>query len=450
MKTYLPQRRNAKLQKSLHRTHNEHGLAEPVHKTFTLLMSTVWWIFVFHCYDCEAWPVFFVFPSQRLPLPLVLPSTQCLCLPSYFVTHFVALSISLHFAGRRTTNFPPFSQPTVIYQSRSRSRSRKPQARNSPHSASKETGFTLLRIAMQHKCSSLVLFTLFSLLLPACSAGDNGTCLPALEDLPVPLSPGSKFQDGNYIRPQRGITILGDKCMVFCGDTTNTQVSTLATPHPALRPTSSITVTKEVTVAKSTSTSSTSTRPRSTATLHETKVVNPSYTYYVVGDAKTSTKWVVGGAHPTTLPPGASPTFPVRKREPEPERAPPLIIPDDLAAVSIPKGVCVTICPNGVLSGVVAPTATTNVTVDTFGVDKGEGIKKLPPAFIALAIVLPILSTLVALVIGAMMLKQRRTIKVLRNERNKGIEMVPEGFFRTQKWACNFLEISKGKACVFG
>lgn len=342
------------------------------------------------------------------------------------------LSISLHFVGRRTTRSLRFSPPTCIYQSKSRSRSRTPQARNLPHSAFKGTGFTIIRSAMQQNGFTLVVFTLLSLLLPACSAGDNITCFPGLEDLPIPLSPGSSLRDGNYLRPQRGITILGDKCMVFCGDTTNTEVSALATPHPAVRPTSSITVTKEVTVAESTSTSS-KTHPRSTATLHETKVVNPSYTKYIVGDAKQSTKWVVGGAHPTTLPPGVSPTFPVRKREPEPARAPPPIIPDNLAAVSIPKGVCVTICPNAVLSGMVAPTATTTVTVDTLGVEKGEGMRKLPPAFIALAIVLPILSTLAALVTGAMVLKNRRTIKVLRNERNKGIEMIPDAFFRTQK-----------------
>lgn len=371
-------------------------------------------------------------PPKGFPYPLYSLEHNAFVSLSALSLILFPLSNSLQFTGRRTTRPQLISSPTYTCQSSSKSRPRTPRGRLLSHSTPRGTKFTLIRSAMQQKCFTLLLLTLLSLLPPAHSAGDNATCLPALQDLPVPLSPGSKLRDGNYIRPQRGITILGDKCMVFCGDTTNTEVSRLATPHPAVRPTSSMTVTTKVTATESTSTKP-RTQPRSTATLHETKVVNPSYTKYIVGDGKTSTKWVVGGAHPTTLPPGASPTFAVRKREPAPERGPPPIIPDNLAAVSVPKGVCVTVCPNAVLSGTVAPTATSTITVESLGVEKGEGIRKLPPAFIALAIVLPVLSTLAALVAGAIVLKHRRTIKVLRNERNKGIEMMPEGFFRTQK-----------------
>ena len=230
------------------------------------------------------------------------------------------------------------------------------------------------------------------------------------------------------------MTILGDTCMVFCGETSNTEDSSLATPNPALHPLFSTTfpnIPTRFTVSIGTSTNKpSSTKPRSIEklTASATKVVNPSYTKWIVGGDKQSTKWVVGGAHPTTLPPGASPTFAVHKRQESADPSPPklTVIPND--AVNLPAGDCITMCPNAQLSGTpLSPTPSDTV------VESGGGKRHLPPAFIALAIVLPLLATMAALAAGIMVLKYRRTIKVLRNERNRNLEMHPEGFFRVQR-----------------
>ncbi|CAF9934623.1 MAG: hypothetical protein HETSPECPRED_009294 [Heterodermia speciosa] len=298
----------------------------------------------------------------------------------------------------------------------------------------------------------LLLLTLTLHLSSASSSppSTNQTCLPTLHDLPLPNTPSRNLPHGIYILPQKGMTILGDTCMIFCANTPNTALPHPSdASHPAIRPTSSTILTDTLTSSHSsspTTTSTTSTHTSTsleplkvTSTSHMTKIVNPSYTKYIVGGEHPSTKWVIGGAHPTTLPPGTLPSFAASKRD---EPAPPpstLVASGHTQSQSLPPTTppnvllrdrsCVTLCPNKALDATFSiPSSSTSTAI---GDSEGDKKRPLPPAFIALAIVLPLLTSVTALVAGAMLLSYRRTVKALRNERNRGIEMgAGEGFFR--------------------
>ena len=167
---------------------------------------------------------------------------------------------------------------------------------------------------------------------------------------------------------------------------------------------------------------------------------------------------VVGGTHPTTLT-----TAPAAKRSAAPSPQPFVenenkkefvnfekrqttslpSIPAESAAVRLRAGMCLTLCPNAVLRASTTSTSAT-VTVTAIPRSSGEiedgrleegGSNKsvvMTPAFIGLAIVLPVVSVLAVLGMGVALLKSWRRCKVLSNERNRTIEM-PEGFYRMQK-----------------
>ena len=266
-------------------------------------------------------------------------------------------------------------------------------------------------------------------------------CLNAINSLPDPLDPGSGLpKDGDYVAPIQGMTILGDSCMIFCGVAPDL--------NPAIRPISSpstttlvTTTTPIITVSMQRSSTTSEERPRKalqTSTTLITMEPGPSQTKWMAGGATPSTWWVIGGAQPTTVTTEpasqATPTDPSKEADTpltavtKRQQVPPPTIPSKDAAVKLEPGACLTLCPNAILHSRIPSTSTGASTVPTVvvGLAKDEGRRKLTPAFIILGIVLPVLTTIAALVAGAMMLKYRRRCKVLSNERNRNIEM-PEG-----------------------
>ena len=286
-------------------------------------------------------------------------------------------------------------------------------------------------------------------------------CLRAINALPNPLDPGSGLPNGHYVAPVQGMTILGDTCMIFCGMSPPTESGEAL--HPAIRPISvadkTTVVTRISTSSKSTtvrdttklvtsiSTSSTSSSSSSTIvpetktefiTTEMTVVPGPSDTMWIVGCNKPSSYWVVGGAHPSTVKTAPrSAVTSVVTVPPKPAPAPSKVakrqkvalptVPSMNAAVKLQPGSCVTLCPNAVIhSGVAIANPTTSM------VEHGGKMKKQNAALIVLAIVLPLITTIAALVMGVMMLKYRRRTKVLGNVRTRDLEM-DEGYRRTQK-----------------
>lgn len=243
-------------------------------------------------------------------------------------------------------------------------------------------------------------------------------CLNAINSLPNSLDPGSGLpREGDYVAPIYGMTILGDSCMMFCGVAQDLQ--------PAIRPISAQGTTTLVTTTTPVRTISMQSTGSSTGAEKPRKAIQTSTTVITVDPPATPTPQ---GGPPKEA--GAPPTT-ISKRQ----QVPPPSIPPQNAAVKLKPGNCLKLCPNAILHSDIPITSTgpsSTSTVVLEHVTENGGRRKLTPAFIVLAIVLPVLTTVAALAALALMLKYRRRCKVLSNERGRNIEM-PERYWRTQK-----------------